>query len=116
MLERESQTERESEGMREGGMRWRGIQQGAHCQTFTTPSLLKQCKVRAGPKSALKGTHTHTHTDATTYICTLARRSGCVVDLPPSGYDEVRIFPPCFHLHRLLSTSRCLWSESSQEW
>lgn len=51
------------------------------------------------------------------YICTQARQTGCVVNLQPSGYDEVRIFftpppPP------LISTScsvwgRCLWRVSA---
>ena len=79
---------KDREGESEEGMRWRGIQRGACCQTFTTPSLLKQCKERAGPLPVQRGTHTK----AATNICAQARQSGCVVDLQPSGIDEVRIF------------------------
>ena len=47
--ERESQTE--SEGRKERRDEVEGNSaRGAYCQTFTTPSLLKRCKVRARPK------------------------------------------------------------------
>lgn len=56
--ERERARQRKRKGEGEAGMRWKGIQQGAYCQTFTTPSLWKQCNGRAGPMPGRQEEHT----------------------------------------------------------
>lgn len=89
------------EERREGGMRWRGIQQGAHCQTFTTPSLLKQCKVRAGAKVCVKR-NTHRGNNIHLHTC----KTGRAHSRPAAfriWWSKDFFFFPCFHFHGLLS-------------
>lgn len=84
--QREGRGKAEEEEEEEGGSA-----RGAHCQTFTTPSLLKRCEARAGPKPVFRKKKRNTHSVIYAHL----HIRGCLVVLQRSGYHEVKIILPC---------------------
>lgn len=89
--ERESQTESEGRKERRDEVEGNSARGGLLPDLYNS-FIIEAVQSESKAKACVKKKKKKEHTEATAYIRTQARQTGCVVNLQPSGYDEVRIF------------------------